>query len=118
MIDMASKEYIPAIVKYTKTLADTVIAVQQAGIDATVQKEMLIEVSENLTLAKKALEKLTEIRTRSKDMKGMHKERAFFFKDYVVPAMGELRKHIDALERIVDAKAWPVPNYSDLIFEV
>lgn len=118
MIDMASKEYIPAIVKYTKTLADTVIAVQQAGVDATVQKDMLVEVSEKLALAKAALEQLTDIRTKSKDMKGMHKERAFFFKNHVVPAMAELRKHIDALERVVDAKAWPVPNYSDLIFEV
>ncbi len=118
MIDMAAKEYIPAIVKYTKTLADAVIAVQQAGVDATVQRDMLAEVSEKLALAKDALECLIEVRTRSKDMKGMHKERAFFFKDQVVPAMDELRKHIDALERIVDAKAWPVPNYSELIFEV
>ena len=118
MIDMAAKEYIPAIVKYTKTLADAVIAVQQAGVDAAVQRDMLAEVSEKLALAKAALECLIEVRTRSKDMKGMHKERAFFFKDQVVPAMNELRKHIDALERIVDAKAWPVPNYSELIFEV
>ncbi len=118
MIDMAAKEYIPAIIKYTKTLADAVLAVQQAGVDATVQRDLLVEVSEKLSLAKAALEQLTEVRTRSKDMKGMHKKRAFFFKDHVVPAMEELRKHIDALERIVDAKAWPVPNYSDLIFEV
>ena len=117
MIDMASKEYIPAIVKYTKTLADTVLAVQQAGVDASVQRGMLVEVSDKLTKAKAALEHLTEIRIQSKSIKN-HKTRAFFFKDKVVPAMDELRKHIDALERIVDAKAWPVPNYSDLIFEV
>ena len=31
MIDMAGKKYIPAVMKYTKMLADTVIAVRQAG---------------------------------------------------------------------------------------
>jgi len=117
MIDMASKEYIPAIVKYTKTLADTVLAVQNAGVDASVQRGMLSDVSEKLAKAKKALTVLEEIRVQSRAIKH-YKEKAFFFKDEVVPAMNELRKHIDSLERVVDAKAWPVPNYSELIFEV
>ena len=33
MIDMASKQIIPAIIKYTKELADTVVAVKEAGAD-------------------------------------------------------------------------------------
>ncbi len=117
MVDMAEKEYLPAIVKYTKTLADTVIAVQNAGVDAVVQREMLIEVSDNLTKAKKALVALEDILRQAQSIKN-NKEQAFFYKDNVVTAMVELRKHIDSLERIVDAKAWPVPNYNELIFEV
>lgn len=117
MIDMAAKEYIPAIIKYTKTLADTVLAVQDAGADASVQRDMLMEVSEKLALAKKALSALEEVLAQAHQIQN-NKEQAFFFKDQVVVSMNELRKHIDALERIVDAKAWPVPNYSDLIFEV
>ena len=81
------------------------------------QKNLLIDVSDKLTKAKAALDVLTDVRIQSKSIKN-HKERAFFFKEQVVPAMNELRKHIDALERIVDAKAWPVPTYSELIFEV
>ena len=34
MIDMASKQFIPAFIKYTKTLADTVNSVKAAGADA------------------------------------------------------------------------------------
>ena len=117
MIDMASKQYIPAIIDYTKTLADAVIAVQSVGADASVQKNLLVEVSEKLTKAKAALDVLIDVRTQSKAIRN-HKERAFFFKETVVPAMNELRGYIDALERIVDAKVWPVPNYSELIFEV
>lgn len=117
MIDMGAKQYIPAIIDYTKSLADTVIAVQSVGVDTTVQKNLLVEVSDKLAKAKVALDELTEVRTQSKAIKN-HKERAFFFKEQVVPAMNELRKHIDSLERIVDAKVWPVPNYGELIFEV
>lgn len=117
MIDMASKQYIPAIIDFTKTLADTAIAVQSVGADASVQKNLLVEVSDKLTKAKAALDVLIDVRTQSKAIKN-HKERAFFFKEKVVPAMNELRGHIDSLERIVDAKVWPVPNYSELIFEV
>ena len=117
MIDMGAKQYIPAIINYTKTLADTVIAVQSVGADASVQKNLLVEVSDKLTKAKTALDVLTDVRIQSKSIKN-HKERAFFFKEQVVPAMNELRMHIDSLERIVDAKAWPVPTYSELIFEV
>ena len=117
MIDMASKQYIPAIIHYTKTLADTVIAVQNVGVDASVQKDLLMEVSDKLNKAKEALDVLSEVRIQSKSIKN-HKARAFFFKEQVVPTMNELRMHIDSLERIVDAKVWPVPNYSELIFEV
>ncbi len=40
MIDMASKQIIPAVVKYTKVLADSINAVKAAGVnEVTVQKE-------------------------------------------------------------------------------
>ena len=43
MIEMANKMIIPAAVtKYTKKLADTVIAVKEAGADASVQARYVI----------------------------------------------------------------------------
>ena len=33
-------------------------------------------------------------------------------------AMEELRTPIDKLEMLVDKEMWPMPSYSDLIFEV
>ncbi len=116
MIDMAAKDYIPAIVKYSKSLADTVIAVKEAGVDASVQTEMLATVASNLKLAKEALDTLNVVVAKAADMES--KEQAFFYKDEVMPAMNALRAPIDELEMIVDAKAWPVPTYGELIFEV
>ena len=117
MIDMASKQIIPTVVKYTKSLADTVIAVQEAGIDAAVQMGILKEVSSRLTQAKAALEKLREVENTAASMPG-GKEQAFFYKDEVKAAMDALRRPVDELEMLVDKEIWPYPTYADLMFEV
>ena len=45
MIDMAGKQIIPAVIGYTKSLADTINAVKAAGCDASMQIELLKETS-------------------------------------------------------------------------
>ena len=117
MIDMASKQIIPAIIKYTKTLADTVVAVKAAGADADVQAEALAEVSVLLKEAKEALAALIKV-TDEAATKEEGEEQAKFFKFTVFPAMEALRAPVDKLEMIVDKEAWPMPSYGDLMFEV
>ena len=117
MIDMASKQILPAVVKYTKTLADTVIAVKEAGADASVQAQLLSEVSGLLAEATAALTKLKEADTKAAAMEE-GKEQAFFYKDVVKEAMSELRAPVDKLEMLVDKEVWPIPSYGDLMFEV
>ena len=117
MIDMASKQYVPAIVKYTKSLADTVVAVKDAGADAQVQTEILKAVNGKLGEVKSALAKLEEAEAKAAAMDNV-KDQAFFYKDVVKTAMDELRAPVDEVEMMVDKKAWPVPSYADLMFEV
>ena len=117
MIDIASKQLIPVVIKYTKELADTVIAVKNCGIDASVQEDILRETSELLAEAKAALVKLMELDAKGAKLSNCEKQ-AKFFKDEVVPAMVALRNPIDKLEMIVEKDLWPMPSYGDLIFEV
>ena len=117
MIDMAGKKYIPAVVKYSKTLADAVIAVREAGADASVHVQLLNTVSGKLAQAKNALTRLETLTTQASAMEDV-KSRAFFYKDFVKNAMEELRAPVDELERIVDKEMWPVPGYGELTFEV
>ena len=117
MIDMASKQIIPAIIKYTKELADTVVAVKEAGADAAVQAELLTEVSGLLAESKKALEALKVVTDQAAAMEEGEDQARFYHFD-VVPAMEALRAPVDKLEMIVDKEAWPMPSYGDLIFEV
>lgn len=117
MIDMASKQFVPAVIKYTKSLADTVVAVKEAGADASVQTELLTEVSALLSEAKKALVALTEVTDKAATIEGGEEQARFYHFD-VVPAMETLRAPVDELEMIVDKESWPMPSYGDLIFEV
>ena len=117
MVDMAKKQYIPAVMEYTKTLADTVLAVKSAGADATVQTTALKSISEKLAEAQAAE---TSLEDKLAEAAGIEdpKKLAFFYKDVVHTAMDDLRAPVDALEMMVDKKVWPVPTYGDLIFEV
>ena len=117
MIDMASRQIIPAVVRYTKSLADTVIAVKGAGANASVQAKLLDQVSSGLAQTKTALEKLQKAVEEAGAMQE-GKEQAFFYKNAVCTAMENLRRPVDGLEMIVEKEAWPYPTYADLMFEV
>lgn len=117
MIDMASKQIIPAVIRYTKSLADTVIAVREAGADASASAELLKTVSEKLSAMKSGLKKLEDALAKAGEVSNV-KEQAFYYKDVVKTAMDELRAPADEVEMMVDKKIWPIPTYGDLIFEV
>ena len=117
MIDMAKKLYIPAVIEYTKTLADTVKVVKEVGEEATVQAQVLKNVTAELGKASKALSELEAATAKASAIKNA-KDQAYAFKDEVKVSMDELRKAVDTLETLVDKKVWPVPSYADLIFEV
>ncbi len=117
MIDIASKQIIPAVIKSTKSLADTVNAVSAAGAEASVQSELLSEISGLLSDTKVALQKLIDLDKKSEEVpEGA--ELAHYFHETIVPAMAELRAPVDELEMLVDKELWPMPSYGDLMFEV
>lgn len=117
MIDIASKQILPAIMGYTKKLADTVISVKAAGIEPEVQTDTLNIVSNLLKAVRDRHTELKQI-TEEASAKTDAKERANFYYTEVVPAMERLREPVDELEMIVDKDVWPMPSYGDLIFEV
>ena len=117
MIDMASKDIIPAVTSYTGELANTVIAVKEAGAAATAQVELLGQVDALLGEAKAALNTLEAETAKAAAMEDV-KEQAFYYKDSVKTAMDALRAPVDKLEMLVDSSVWPMPTYADLMFEV
>ena len=120
MIDMAGKQIIPAVIKYTTTLAGSVNAVKAAcgdEADTSTQTDLLKEVSSLLAEAKAALTALIGIADQGSSMEP-GREQAVYYRDKVKTAMEALRAPVDHLEMIVDKEMWPMPSYGDLIFEV
>ncbi len=119
MIDIASKHIIPAVIKYITALATSINQVRQASSAVTVevQEELLTKSSELLTETRNALKKLEEVTAQVEHVQPI-RDKAFFFREQIVPAMEALRKPVDELEMIVDKNMWPMPSYGDLLFEV
>ena len=117
MVDMANKQIIPAVMKYSKSLADAVIAITEAGGDTYVPVRMLQQITQKLTEMEKASEVLLNVEKKASAME-RGKEQAFCYHDEVMVAMTALRKPADELEKLVDKKYWPFPTYADLLFEV
>ena len=117
MIDMATKQIIPAVVKYTTVLAESVNQVRAAGktYNVSVQEKLLEKTSALLAESYEALNHLAEV-TAEIEKKEEGQERARYCLDVIMPAMTELRTPVDALEMIVDKEMWPMPSYGDLMF--
>jgi len=119
MIDIAGKSIIPAVIRYTTRLADSIIKLKSAisGIEPYAQNAILIEVNEHLKESKVALENLKNYMDNAAEITDVTAH-AKYMHEVVVPAMEVLRKPIDTLEMIVDKDLWPMPSYGDLLFEV
>ena len=116
MIDMAKKQIIPAVTDYTGGLAQTVIAIKEAGVEPKTQKKLLKDANALLEEVQKAVETLEKDVAKAAKLEG--KKQAVYYRDTICVDMVALRTPADALERIVDKELWPFPTYGELIFEV
>ena len=119
MVDMAKKEILPAVEKYTKSLADTLAAKKAAvaGLPckyetATVTK--LSELSDSIADATDDLEAEIEKFQAIEDVT----EAANDTRDVILGKMDSLRAVCDEAETITAKEFWPFPTYSDLLFSV
>jgi len=114
-ITMAKTLYIPAVVSYTKELAETINALKAAGAPAEVPTEHLLKISGVL---KSAVEKLGHLEAETEKAHQIVRlvKRAEAFRDKVFAAQAELRADIDTLETLVPDDFWPVPTYAEMLF--
>ena len=119
MIDIAGKQIIPAVIKYTTELGQSIATVKSAcaSADVSAQTDILTETSSLLAETQKALKSLETVTAKGTEM-SEGKVQAVYYRDEVKSAMDALRAPVDKLEMIVDKDLWPMPSYGDLIFEV
>ena len=113
-IQMTRRQYIPAAIRFVSELGASAAA---AGKHATVQKELLAQVSALLESAGRNVTKLEADAKKAKAIDKIDKQAAAF-RDKVTATLAALRADIDALEAVMPADLWPVPTYSELLFKL
>ena len=118
MIDMTKKKYIPTCIAYTKELCDAAAVKQSLDICSCVEKELAEKVSSLTKAAYEATEKLETAVAAAAAKDDCVLSMAKSYREDVIPVMDDLRAAVDALEVITPSEKWPVPAYSDIIFNV
>ena len=117
MIDMSRKNILPAGMKFAKTLVDSIVAKNAAGVDSSVEKKLADKVSGLVASIDSATSVLEAKVVGSKDVEGAEAN-AKYFRNEVFSSMQSLRAVADELETITPEEVWPFPTYGDLLFRV
>lgn len=117
MVEMAKKQIVPAISEEITKLAKSAEAIKNISGNNSVEVDMVKNMSKlNVQLYKRteqlesAMAKCEKIKTNS--------EKAELYRDVIIPAMDEVRKVADELEKISPENSWPIPTYAELLFNV
>ena len=113
MIDMVSRQLLPAAYTYAAKLA----AAKSAGVASTSLDALLAKVSGLADSLAARTAELSAAADAASQIECPHKN-ALAFHDQVVADLAAVREVLDTLEPIVPADIWPVPVYADLLFRV
>lgn len=116
MVQMSKRQIVPAVIKFTKKLADTINSLNNCGGDSSIQKDLLGQVSAKLASLQKNLNKLEEEVSKSADIEGDILKKAEAYRDKVFVSMKNLRADADSLETILPVSLWPMPTYAEMLF--
>lgn len=117
MLDMAKKDILPSVSRFTKTLLETISSKKALGIDASYEEGFVQKISSKLKEAYTALEDLDSKTKTFSEIEDFEKA-AFYVRDEIIPAMIALREPCDVMETLTDASEWPFPTYGKLLYGI
>jgi len=119
MLDMARKNILPAVMRYTRYLAETAMAKKtlSPSIGCALEESLVSKLSLRAACLDKKIEALDSLLLGAKehaDLLGCAK----YHHDSIFAAMQELRAVADELEAAVDEDVWPFPTYGKILFSI
>lgn len=119
-LEMAKRQILPAVIKFATNLAGSIntIGATGLGVDVSAQADLLKEVSTLTASLKKNIALLEEVVAKADNFDGDIYDLGLIYRYEVFEQMNTLREDADKLETIVDKEFWPIPTYSDMLFNV
>ena len=119
MLEMARKDILPAMSRFTAELGETIAkkAAVLPDADCTYEKETLRSMSALVGSGYRSVKKLEQDLLNSKSC-GDVVELADFFKTVIISDMRQLRIIVDEMETMSEGKQWPYPSYGQILFGV
>ena len=118
MIEMASRDIIPAVNRYVGDVAAGANAKEKLiPGSCAVEREIVQKLSE---LTYKAYHTLIKLETNEKLAASIPDvvARAEAYRDTVIPSMTRLRGFVDEMELLTSSEYWPLPSYGDMMFKI
>lgn len=112
LTQLAVTQILPAALRAQGELADVVAGTQHAGVPCPESEAALRDLAHQVSALRGAVARLEE--ATAKDVPSLEK-RVRHFRDVVVSAIEEVRRLSDALERVVPADIWPLPDYASML---
>lgn len=110
---------LPVCIDYQTKLANNIISLKQAlgdDVDVTIQKELLIEISNHIKELKINLDNLDKAMMDISKTKDETHKLCIRYRDEVLMYMDKCRFHVDSLEMLVDDGSWPLPRYQEIFW--
>lgn len=118
MIEMASRDIIPAVNRYAGVVAEGANAKEKLIVGSCAVERDIVQKLSDLTY--KAYHTLAKLETNEKLAAAVTDKiaRAEAYRDKVIPVMDRLREFVDEMEQLTSSEFWPLPTYGDLMFKV
>ncbi|MFA6079203.1 MAG: glutamine synthetase III [Candidatus Omnitrophota bacterium] len=123
LYEMVNASVVPAGSEYEKLLSDNLVNIANLKknlslkLDAAIiadQKEHLGDVASKIYYVRRNIGELARLLEKAK--KVGHEDRANLYFKELKPLMEHIRKHSDALERVVSDEHWDLPKYREMLF--
>ncbi len=117
MIEMARKQLLPATMEHVQSLCEAIATKKQIGFTCNTDEKIARKLNELADRFYESIERLEQRVAEANAVKGIQKQ-AEFFHDVVLAEMDIMRSIADEIELNMPAAKWPIPAYSEIIYNV
>ncbi|MBR2085893.1 MAG: glutamine synthetase III [Oscillospiraceae bacterium] len=117
MIEMARKQLLPAVLDYVQNLCNGIALKTQIGMTAVTEEKMAHQLGDLADAFYESIQELEQRVNHAGEVKDILAQ-AQCYRDSVLPEMERMRTISDTMERIMPRDRYPIPTYSEMIYNV